>query len=282
VEIIIKMANKKARQYSSLTIKKLYALSGNKCAFPECPVIFLNSEDDVNFSNICHIQDANQNLFKSDRYNSKMTDLERADYKNLILLCPTHHIETNDVNKYSVASLCEMKQKHETKILQSLSGQNIITKYPSALNIVIGYLGTNILSNLNPDENLTAPDTEEKIKYNNVVIYRHIIEEYKIYQGRLSKIYEEIEKQGSSKKEVILQNIKTIYLKEKGNYSGIDEIRNNADKIIKNVENELWQIIENSQNINSHMPFEAIQISLLIILVDAFMRCNILEEPKKQ
>jgi hypothetical protein len=29
------------------------------------------------------------------------------------------------------------------------------------------------------------------------------------------------------------------------------------------------------------LPYEAIEISLYIILVDAFMRCNILEEPTK-
>jgi hypothetical protein len=43
----------------------------------------------------------------------------------------------------------------------------------------------------------------------------------------------------------------------------------------------LWNIIENSSNANTDMPIEAIQISLLIILVDAFMRCDILEEPPK-
>lgn len=79
----------------------------------------------------------------------------------------------------------------------------------------------------------------------------------------------------------MLQNIKAIYLKEKGKYKDIDEIRVNADSIIENVENELWKIIENSNNPNSDLPIEAIKIGLLIIMVDAFMRCNILEEPPK-
>jgi hypothetical protein len=78
-----------------------------------------------------------------------------------------------------------------------------------------------------------------------------------------------------------LQNIKSIYLLEKGNYNSMDEIRANADNIIETVQNKLWEIIENSPNANTDMPFEVIQISLLIILVDAFMRCEILEEPPR-
>ena len=53
------------------------------------------------------------------------------------------------------------------------------------------------------------------------------------------------------------------------------------DIIIQNIENELWKIIENSSNPISELPIEAIKIGLLIIMVDAFMRCNILEEPPK-
>jgi hypothetical protein len=83
------------------------------------------------------------------------------------------------------------------------------------------------------------------------------------------------------KKEFALQNIKSIYLKEKGKYKDLEEIRANADNIIENVENELWKIIENSSNFISDLPIEAIKIGLLIIMVDAFMRCNILEEPPK-
>lgn len=92
------MADKKSRYYSMLTIKRLYSLSGNRCAFPDCDVTFLNQEDDTNFSNICHIEDANPSTHKSDRYNPKMTSEERAHYNNLLLLCPNHHIETNNTD----------------------------------------------------------------------------------------------------------------------------------------------------------------------------------------
>jgi|GEM_PF-2524371 len=45
------------------------------------------------------------------------------------------------------------------------------------------------------------------------------------------------------------------------------------------IKDELWKIIDNSSNSITNLPIEVINTSLLIILVDAFMRCNILEEP---
>jgi hypothetical protein len=273
------MAKNKARNYSQLTLKKLYALSGNQCAFPDCVIPFVNSQDDINFSNICHIEDANENLHKSDRFNDNMTDAQRADYSNLLLLCPNHHIETNDTTKYSVERLKEIKRNHEAKILKLIS-PNILTKNPSALSVIIGFIGKNIFEEMQTNEPVNAPDTAQKIAFNNVVRYKPIIQEYVVYQGKLNKLYEEIEKQGSTKKEFVLQNIKNLYLKEKGKLTNLDAIKQNADNIIESIETELWNKIENSNN-TINLPIEAIEISLLVILVDAFMRCNILEEPPK-
>jgi hypothetical protein len=210
-----------------------------------------------------------------------MTEDQRRDFDNLILLCRNHHVETDNTENYTVKVLREMKRNHESLTKQSWSGQDLIGKHPSALNIVIGHIGTNFFDNNLLEEPLTAPDPEMKIQFNKVIQYKPIIEEYSVYQGRLSKIYDEIERIGSTKKELVLRNIKKLYLKEKGKYSTFDEVKENADSIIFNVESELWKLIDRSENANSNLPIEAIEISLLIILVDAFMRCNILEEPPR-
>ena len=276
------MAEKQSRNYLTLTIKRLYTLSGNRCAFPGCDVKFLNWEDDTNFSNICHIEDANKNTHKEDRFNPHMTDKDRADYQNLILLCPTHHIETNDSFKYSVETLKTMKREHEKKMDALQSGNNTIAKYPSVISILINQIGSNLLEDEFEAIGKNAPITEEKIQYNNVVSYKPVIEEYSIYQGKLNSIYDEIEKQGSSKKSFLLQNIKLLYLKEKGKYENIENIRENADLIFENIENEIWKILESSSNLSPSLPIESIKMGILIVMVDAFMRCKILEEPIKQ
>jgi len=272
------MAKSKARDITEKTIKRLYALSGNQCAFPDCNIFLLSSGSEINFSNICHIEAAEPG---GQRYNSTSDDNYRRIYENLLLLCANHHLQTNDIVKYTEVILQEMRRDHEAKILKLISESNILVKYPSALTTIVGFVGKRIFEDLITEEPINAPNTADKILYNNVILFKPVIEEYSVYQGKLNKLYEEIEKQGSTKKEFVLQNIKSIYLKEKGKYKDLEAIRANADIIIENVENELWKILENSSNPISDLPIEVIKIGLLIIMVDAFMRCNILEEPPK-
>ncbi|MCD6010678.1 MAG: hypothetical protein K0Q79_540 [Flavipsychrobacter sp.] len=266
------------RNYKYLTIKRLYSLSGNRCAFPNCTQTFLNSDDEDNFSNICHIEDANLNTHKADGYNAQMTNAERSDYKNLILLCPNHHIETNDPEKYPADVLRKMKRDHENKMDASNNGLTL-SKNPSIISQVVNQIGTTLLAGNSEADNSNAPKTEEKIQFNNIVRYKPLIEEYSAFQGKLNSVYEEIEKQGSSKKDFLLQNIRTLYLKEKGKYFDIHEIRANADTIFESIENEIWKVLENSNNFNKDLPIEALNTSVMVIMVDAFMRCKILEEP---
>ncbi|MNT78211.1 hypothetical protein D3C72_2174240 [compost metagenome] len=63
---------------------------------------------------------------------------------------------------------------------------------------------------------------------------------------------------------------------------GVDElyiIRKHADEIIEAVERNMLSEIRKSSNIESSS--EAINLSLQVILIDAFIRCKILEEPIK-
>ena len=275
------MAKDKARQYKHNTVRRLDKLSGNQCAEPSCQKNLIAEDGQSIISKICHIEAASKN---GPRWNANMSDDERRDFSNLILLCDEHHtIIDNKVNekRFPVSLLKKWKTEHEAKILKLISESNVLLKNPSALNIIIGFVGNRIFDDTITKDPTNAPDTTDKISYNNVILFKPVIEEYAVYQGKLNKLYEEIEKQGSTKKVFVLQNIKSIYLKEKGKYKDLMEIRANADTIIENIENELWKIIENSSNPILDLPIEAVKIGLLIILVDAFMRCNILEEPPK-
>ena len=268
------------RNYSQLTIKRLFSLSGNQCAFSGCNTTFTNPKNDTNLSNICHIAGAEKG---GERYDPNMTDKERASYDNLILLCANHHIETNDVSKYTVSSLKLMKRNHEKDILKKIGTTDILNKYPSSLAVVINHISSISLDNVDilTSTNIYSPG--KKIDYNKVIVYKPILEQYKVYHGKLNKIYSEIEKQGSFKKELLLQNIHKLYLKAKGEILGedstIEKIRENADKLIELVENFLWKLFEKSPNAKEDIPFEAVNIGMKIIIVDAFVRCKILEEP---
>ena len=66
--------------------------SGNRCAFPECNQILVKerTEEDPHalVAEITHIRGEKP---RSARYNPDMSDKERNDPDNLIVLCPTHH-----------------------------------------------------------------------------------------------------------------------------------------------------------------------------------------------
>lgn len=258
------------RKYTQLTIKRLYALSNNRCAFPNCNVVFTNPENVTNFSNICHIEDAE----KGGRYNPNMTNEQRASFENLILLCPNHHIETNDVKKYSVSSLREMKQKHE-----SLSVSKAISRNPSMLRSTINAISSISLEDISETDKLNVYNPKLKLNYNAVKSNYSLIQDYKVYQGKINSLYDELERQGSIKKEKLLSNINQIYIKIKGKYvldseNPLEIIRLNSDNIINDVSDELYIKLE-----NSNLFDEDIILGIKLILVDAFIRCKILEEP---
>lgn len=265
------------------TIKKLFALSGNQCAFPDCKATFVLPEREESIAEICHIEAAEP---KGERYNSNQTDDERRDYKNLILLCPNHHVETDDTVKYTVEVLKEMKRNHDLKILSQPDSLEKFRNNQSSLAVVINQMSKgNIIEDPYSDL-MNSFNPEKKILHNNVVSYRPIIEEYKVYQGKLRSLYSEYENQGLLKKQILLANIKLVYMKAKGKFvtnalNEIEEIRKNADKIFEEVETQLWKIIDNSHNLQKNIPYEAINISLKIVMVDAFMDCKILEEMPK-
>jgi hypothetical protein len=105
-----------ARNYTQATIKKLFASSGNQCAFPDCTQNIVDKEGNM-IGEICHIEAAEQGGL---RYNPAQTDKEKAHYNNLILLCGNHHtvIDNKDnINKYTVDALKEMKENHENNYM---------------------------------------------------------------------------------------------------------------------------------------------------------------------
>ena len=264
----------KTRKYTDKTLKRLFALSGNQCAFPDCEKTLVN-ESNAKDANICHIEAKNEG---GERYNPSMTDEERDDYPNLILLCVQHHDKTDDVQKYTVETLKQMKQDHEIEIDKKLSPQ----QRTSFLAEVINKISSLDIDTIEGEEVTNSFNPEYKITYNDITIYKPMLEEFKVYQAKLNAIYKEIESQGSFKKNALLRNIKSVYLKAKGelNDTSQAEIRKNSDKLIEAVENRLWKLFEQTENANNTIHYEDLNFSLQIIMVDAFMRCKILEEPQ--
>src|SRR6478609_9392593 len=95
------------------TIKRLFALSGNQCAFPGCcsPIIMVSSGKVI--GEVCHIKAQKPN---APRYDSAQNDSERHAFENLILLCPLHHtLIDSDADSYTIERLAQIKNEHEKR-----------------------------------------------------------------------------------------------------------------------------------------------------------------------
>lgn len=91
------------------TLRLLCAYSGNLCAFPGCNHLIFNEDGDL-IAELCHIEAA---LPEGERFNPNMTNEDRRDFSNLMFMCHAHHVTTDDVNKYPVHVLKQIKANHE-------------------------------------------------------------------------------------------------------------------------------------------------------------------------
>ena len=116
------------RDYSRITIFALAQLGGKTCYWPDppctTPVMVLIKGRPVRNVEIAHIQAARPN---GPRYVPGMTDKERADWTNLILLCTPHHtiVDTIRPQDYPIEVLAQWKSSRErgsSAALSTLSG----------------------------------------------------------------------------------------------------------------------------------------------------------------
>lgn len=96
---------------TAATIKRLFAVSRNGCAFPRCTVPIVDAASGKVTGRICHIKARQPG---GPRYDESQSETERHAFENLILLCPIHHdVIDSDLASYTVERLTAMKREHE-------------------------------------------------------------------------------------------------------------------------------------------------------------------------
>jgi hypothetical protein len=96
------------------TVKRLFALSGNRCAFPGCPTPLVDRHTGSVVGEVCHIKGEKPS---APRYDLAQDDRDRHGFENLVLLCNVHHKVIDDgPGEFPVDRLVTMKQQHETRI----------------------------------------------------------------------------------------------------------------------------------------------------------------------
>jgi hypothetical protein len=98
------------REPKPSTIKRLFALSRNRCAFPQCDLPIVEESGTVT-GIVCHIKARN---IGGPRYDPKQSNEDRHSFGNLLLLCSRHSkVIDTEPRKFTVDLLQEIKQIHE-------------------------------------------------------------------------------------------------------------------------------------------------------------------------
>ncbi|WP_350326499.1 hypothetical protein [Pectobacterium aroidearum] len=105
---------------STDTLRRLYTVSGNQCSFPGCIKPMFNNEGNF-VGQVCHICAA---MPGGERFDPQMTNEQRRNFDNLMLMCYDHHIETNKENEYPPKKLHQFKKDHEKRFnnIESMIG----------------------------------------------------------------------------------------------------------------------------------------------------------------
>ena len=94
------------------TVKRLFAVSGNVCAFPDCCTPLVEETSGKVTGRICHIKAQSQ---RGPRHDPTQSEEERHGFENLILMCPIHHdVIDADHDTYTVERLRQIKASHES------------------------------------------------------------------------------------------------------------------------------------------------------------------------
>lgn len=96
----------------TLTLKRLFALSGNQCARPNCGTVLMSS-DGVLIGEVAHICAESEG---GPRWDAKLSDAQRRGFDNLLLLCPTcHTLIDKDPAAYKKSKLRRWKRDREAR-----------------------------------------------------------------------------------------------------------------------------------------------------------------------
>ncbi len=114
-------------------------------------------------------------------------------------------------------------------------------------------------------------EIDRKISFNNLKDAGAVINDYGTYHPRLDKIYSEFDSQGVNKSNSVLNKMRTIYLRNKAIKSD--------DELFFLVIDEVQNYVLESANF-TRIPIDELEICINIIVVDAFIRCKIFENPE--
>lgn len=168
------------------------------------------------------------------------------------------------------ASTIDELEKIYEFIKKELDHISNVPKISSDLSAIINILAKENLDITAAIETVNSFEIEKKIQFNKLNSSRLLIEDYKIYYNLIEKLYSNYDEMGVNKSLAVLNTFRKEYIDNMLKYKG-DELY----KIISK------NIIEKIKTLNcvENISEEALSLCVDILMVDAFIRCKIFENP---
>lgn len=220
------------------------------------------------------IKNFSEYTFKFVSISKDADDLKKSTYKN------PHRIKFNpqkdiiDIKSIllKIKGLKDVeKQKQLYYFIQKELGSEIdVVKLDSNLAIIIDILSKENWSN--SKQNDIPFDIEKKISFNKLNYSQKSIFDYSVYHMNIKKKYDEVDSMGANKSFSILQLLSKIYSEERAK-------SDNADHVFTAIGERVQKIVQDSANFKN-IEFDVLVLCVDILLVDAFIRCKIFDNPE--
>jgi len=177
---------------------------------------------------------------------------------------------TSILSKILSMDVGEQKILYE-QIKKELGGEIDVVKLDSNLATIINILAKEKWDEANKSDRLIRFEVDRKISYNDLDSAKNTIDEYVLYHGRVDAKYSEFDSLGNNKSNSVLATMKRTYSKLK-NIGNADEIFYSVIEEVKN------KVLVSANYI--HIPIDELELCVDILVVDAFIRCKIFENPE--
>ena len=212
--------------------------------------------------------------FKFISISKDATDLRTKTYNNPhnLTFTPSSDIfDTSSLLNY-ILSLDIATQKDIYQFIQQELGNEVdIVKLDSNLAAIINILSKEDWSDLSQLNQINSFEIERKVSFNNLVRAKYIIDDYKIHYGRIDSKYSEFDSFGKNKSNAVLSSIRKEYIQQKGVINDDDLFFAVIDKVIQKIQQSANYV---------EIPIDELELSVNVLVVDAFIRCKIFENPE--
>ena len=216
----------------------------------------------------------NDYTFKFISISKDASDLREKEYTNPynVPFIPVNDIyDTNSILKH-ILPLEIGKQKRIYKFFNDELGSEVdIVKLDSNLAKIIDILSKENWNIQDSPDSIDSFEIDRKIEFNKLDKGKDIIDDYIIHHNRINKIYSEFDLMGINKSSSVLGAIRKEYIKTKK--------IGDSDDIFFQILKKVQEMIRQSRNY-IEIPIEELELCINIIVVDAFIRCKIFENPE--